>query len=143
MTVSHFSWVSIGLALTAASVSLAEPAGNTQQQAAKEIQAAYDAGQGKISILHWPSAWVTDEHSFHFSKKVQTVVLKGSMAWVAVYQDDGVAATDPKTGVRHLIRDTVTFKDVWKHTGRGWFIKKSGMIGGQDTIDGKELTLEN
>ncbi len=143
MTVSHFSWVSIGLALTAASVALAEPAGDTQQQAAKEIQAAYDAGQGKISILHLPSAWVTDEHSFHFSKKVQTVVLKGSMAWVTVYQDDSGAATDPKTGVRHLIRDTFTYKDTWKHTGRGWFIKKSGMIGGQDTIDGKELTLEN
>ncbi len=118
MTGSHFSWVSIGLALTAASISLAEPAGN-RRQATKEIQEAYDAGQGKISILHWPSAWVT------------------------VYQNDSGAATDPKMGVRHLIRDTFTYKDTWKHTGRGWFIKKSGMIGGQDTIDGKELTLEN
>lgn len=143
MTNSHFSWVSIGLALTAAGVAPAEPAGDTQQRAAKEIQAAYDAGQGKISILHWPSAWVTDGRSFHFSKKVQTVVLKGNRAWVTVYQDDSGAATDPETGVRHLIRDTFTFKDTWKHTGRGWFIKKSGMIGGQDTIDGKELTLEN
>ncbi len=141
MTKPVLSLVLIGLSLPFASIAIS--AEDNLQQAQHGIQSAYDAGQGKISILHWPSAWVVDEHSFHYSKKVQTVALQGDVAQVAMRQDDSVMAADPKTGQHHFIRDTAIFKDTWKHAHQRWFLKKRTFGEGQDTIDGKRLMQEN
>ncbi len=141
MTKLVCSLVLIGLSLPFASIAMS--AEDALQQARQDIQSAYDAGQGKIAILLWPSAWVVDEHSFHYSKTVQAVTFKGEAAQVTVRQDDNVTATDPKTGQHHFIRDAAVFQDTWKHTRRGWFFKKQAIRGEQDMIDGKVLTLEN
>lgn len=141
MTKSVCSLVLIGLSLPFASI--ATSADDALQQAHQGIQSAYDAGQGKIAILHWPSAWVVDEHSFHYSKTVQTVALRGDVAQVTVRQDDSVTATDPKTGQHHVIRDAAVFQDTWKHAHRRWFLKKRVFGEGLDTIDGERLMQEN
>lgn len=48
-------------------------------------------------------------------KQVQSVTLTGNLARVIVDQDDSVTPMDHKACVRHTIRATVAYADIWKH----------------------------
>ena len=106
------------------------------QQAKHDIQAAYDLGQGKVAIICWPSKWDVNEHSICYRKNVRYIMRVGEWAKVTTDQDDMVIAKDPKTGTLHTIRATMTYHDSWKHTPKGWFLKKQGMGRWSYTIDG-------
>jgi len=107
------------------------------QQAKRDIQAAYNSGQGKVAIICWPSNWDVNEHSIYYRKNGRYIMRVGQWANVTTDQDDMVIAKDPKTGTLHTIRATMTWHDSWKHIPKGWFLKKQGMGLSLYTIDGK------